>query len=145
MAGCGNFETTEGLRTDSPAGDVDRKILFAVGVHRLMSPFTRVIDFTNEYFHRQEIHRILLYRIPVEGIPEEGVAGGATLASRVPIYGTKDAGRRLWLRLKSTCEQFNFFLDQILPTLFALRNEESKIIAVFSSNVDHLLYAYLPD
>ena len=69
--------------------------------------FIHSCDFTNGYFQGQEIDRILLYRIPAEGIPEEGIAGGEILASRVPIYGTKDAGRGLWLRLKNTCKQFN--------------------------------------
>ena len=59
-------------------------------------------------------------------------------ASRVPVYGTKDAGRGLWLRLKNTCKQFKCSLNQILQTLFTLRNEQSKIIAVMSSNVDDL-------
>ena len=102
-------------------------------------------DFTNGYFQGQEIARILLYRIPAEGIPEEGIAGGEILASRVPVYGTKDAGRRLWLRLKNTCKQFNFSLNQILPTLFTLRFDDSRIIAVMSSNVDDLLCGYLPE
>ena len=102
-------------------------------------------DFTNGCSQGQEVDRILLYRIPAEGIPEEGIAGGAILASHVPVYGTKDAGRGLWLRLKSTCKQFNSSLVQILPTLFTLRNEESKIIAVMSSNMDDLLYGYLPE
>ena len=83
--------------------------------------------------------------IPAEGIPEEGIAGGAILATRVPIYGTKDAGGGLWLGLKNTCKQFNFSLKQILPTLSSLRNEESKIIAVISSNVDDMLYGCLPE
>ena len=34
------------------------------------------------------------------------------LASRVPVYGTKDAGRGLWLRLKYTCKQSTFSLNQ---------------------------------
>ena len=38
-----------------------------------------------------------------------------------------------------------FSLNQILPTLFTLRDDESKIIAVMSSNVDDLLYGYLPE
>ena len=102
-------------------------------------------DFTNEYFQGQEIDRILLYRIPAEGIPEEGIAGGETLASRVPVYGPKDAGRGLWLRLTNTCKQFKFSLNQILPTLFTLRDDESRIIAVMSSNVDDLSYGYLTE
>ena len=117
LAGCGNFDTTEGLRTDSPAGDVDSHNIVCswcaqahVSIHSC--------DFTNGYFHGQEIDRILLYRIPAEGIPEQGITGGENLASRVSVYGTKDAGRGLWLRLKNTCKQFKFSLNQILPTLF---------------------------
>ena len=55
------------------------------------------------------------------------------------MYGTQDAGRGLWLRLKNTCKQFNFSLNQILPPLSTLRDDESKIIVVMSSNVDDLL------
>ena len=87
----------------------------------------------------------MLYRIPAGGIPEEGIAGGEILASRVPVYGTKDAGRGLWLRLKNTCKEFKFSLNQILPTLFTLRDDESRIIAVMSSNVDDMLYGYRPE
>ena len=144
LVGCGNFDSTEGRRTDSPAGDVDSHNIVCswyaqahVSIHSC--------DFTNGHFQGQEIDRILLYRIPAEGIPEEGIAGGEILASRVPVYGTKDAGRALWLRLKNTCKQFKFTLNQILPTLFTLRDDESRIIAVMSSNVDDLLYGYLPE
>ena len=62
-----------------------------------------------------------------------------------PSMVQKDAGRALWLRLKNTCKQFNYSLNRILPTLFTLRNEESTIIAVMSSDVDDLLYGYLPE
>ena len=69
LVGCGNFETTEGLRTYSPAGDVDSHNIVCswcaqahVSIHSC--------DFTNGYFQGQEIDRILLYRIPAEGIPE---------------------------------------------------------------------------
>ena len=71
--------------------------------------------------------------------------GGEILASRVAVYGSKDAGRGWWLRVKNTCKQFKFALNQILPTLFRLPDDESRIIAVMSSNVDDLLYGYLPE
>ena len=67
------------------------------------------------------------------------------MALSVPVHGKKDAGRGLWLRFKNTCKQFKFSLDQILPTLFTLRDDESIIIAVMSSIVDDLLYVYLPE
>ena len=39
------------------------------------------------------------------------------MASRVPVNGTTDARRRLWLRLKNTCKQFNLLLNQSATTL----------------------------
>ena len=42
LVGCGIFETTEGLRTDFP-------IAFAVGAHRLPSPFTHAISRTDTF------------------------------------------------------------------------------------------------
>ena len=48
LVGCGNFETTEGLRTDSPAGGVDpheNRVQFCV--HRPTSPFILAISRTD--------------------------------------------------------------------------------------------------
>ena len=41
LGACGNFETTERLRTDSPAGDVDS--------HRLTFPFMHAISRTGTF------------------------------------------------------------------------------------------------
>ena len=45
----------------------------------------------------------------------------------------------------NTCKQFKFSQNQILPALFTLRDDESRIIAVMSSIVDDLLYGCLPE
>ena len=58
------------------------------------------------------------------------------IAARVPIYGTKDAGRGFWLKLKQVVLAEGYKLNQILPALFALRDDDGKIVAVLSSNVD---------
>ena len=60
LVGFGNFETTEGLRTDSPAGDVgSHKIACSWCAQAHVS--THSCDFTNGYLQGQEIDRILLY------------------------------------------------------------------------------------
>ena len=119
-------------------------ISFAVGVHRLTSPFTRAISRTNTFKGKKLIEPCcIVFQLKVS--QKKGNAGGEILVSRVPVYGAKDAGRGLWLRLKNMCELFNFSLNQVLPTLITLRDDESKIIAVMSSNVDDLLYGYLPE
>ena len=143
LVGCGNFEDTDGLRTDSPAGDVDsHNLVFSwCASHRVK---IKSADIRNAYLQGKEVDRIILYRIPKGGIPEEGVEEGAVIAARVPIYGTADAGRGFWTRLREVVLSKGYALNQILPTMFALRSE-GKIVGVMSSNVDDLLHGELPD
>ena len=89
--------------------------------------------------------RILLYQIPRGGIPEENVPEGAIIAARVPIYGTRDAGRGFWLELKDVSIKKGLKLNRILPTVFSLVDDTGEIIAVMSSNVDDLLYGFKPE
>ena len=93
-------------------------------------------------FKQKEVDRIILYRIPKGGIPEEGIEEGAVIAARVPIYGTKDAGRGFWLRLKEVVLSKGYCLNQILPTVFTLRHN-GAISGVMSCNADDLLYGSL--
>ena len=118
LVGCGNFETTEGLRTDSlrtdsPAADVDsHNIVCSWCAQAHIS--LRCCGFTNGYFQGRETDR-LLYRKSAGGGPEDGQE------ERSP--------------LKETCQASSFSLNLLLQTLFTLRNDESEIIAVTSSNV----------
>ena len=96
-------------------------------------------DISNAYLQGKENDRVILYRIPKDGIPEEGIAGGTVILARVPIYGTADAGRGFWLKLKEVILGEGYSLNQILPTMFTLRKED-KIIGVLSSNVDDILH-----
>ena len=141
LVGCGNFEETDGLRTDSPTGDVDaHNLVFSWCASNKVK--IRSADIKSAYLQGKQNDRIILYRIPKGGIPEEGIAEGDVLAARVPIYGTKDAGRGFWLRLKEVAEGAGYKLNKILPTMFALRDNE-KIVGVMTSNVDDLLYGSL--
>ena len=65
------------------------------------------------------------------------------IAARVPIYGTKDAGRGFWLKLKEVVLSRGYTANKILPTMFSLV-KDGEIRAVMSSNVDDLLYGSLP-
>ena len=138
LVGCGNFEETEGVRTDSPAGDVENhNIVFSWCASNNVK--VKSADISSAYLQGKENERLILYRIPKGGIPEEGVEEGAVVAARVPIYGTKDAGRGFWLKLNEVVLREGYTLNQILPALFAI-SDKGKIVAVLSSNVDDLLH-----
>ena len=59
--------------------------------------------------------KLLLCRRPAGVNLEDGKQGGTILASHVPFYGTKDAGRRLWIRMKDTCQASGFPSNQMVP------------------------------
>ena len=64
----------------------------------------RSSDIKSANLQGKQKDRIILYRIPKGGIPEEGIYEGDVMAAWVPIYGTKDAGRGLWLRLREVTD-----------------------------------------
>ena len=142
MVVCGQLERCDGLRTDSPTGDVDaHNLVFSWCASNKVH--VKSADISSAYLQGKQNDRVILYRIPKGGIPEEGVQEGDVIAARVPIYGTKDAGRGFWLRLKEVVTDKGYNLNRILPTMFTMI-DNSKIVGVMSSNVDDLLYGSLP-
>eukprot|EP00973_Karenia_brevis_P073451 10205037-Karenia_brevis.AAC.1 len=141
---CRNFEDTTGLRTDSPTSDVDvhNSVFSWCACNKVI---VKMADIQAAYLQGKPVERILLYRIPKGGIPECGVPDGAVIAARVPIYGTKDAGRGFWLRLTEVVTELSFKLNHILPTLFSVRDNEDKLIGIMTTNVDDLLYGCLSE
>ena len=144
LVGCGNFEDTDGLRTDSPVADVD--------CHNLVTSWCasnkvviRSADVSNAYLQGVPVNRVILYRIPRGGIPEEGLPDGVVIAARVPIYGTRDAGRGFWLKLREVVTESGFTLNKILNAFFAFRNPDGEIQVVMTTNVDDLLHGCKPE
>ena len=92
----------------------------------------RKADIQSAYLQGKPVDRVILYRIRKGGIPEEGINEGDVIAARVPIYGTKDAGRGWWLRLNDVAKEHGFTANRILPTLFAFRNKDQQIVTNIS-------------
>ena len=67
-----------------------------------------------------------------------------TLA-RVPIYGTTDAGRKFWERLREVIIEAGFRENQISKALYSLTDKEGKVIASICTHVDDTLWAAKPE
>ena len=118
-----------------------RAMWFVVGAHVSIHS----CDFTNGYFQGHEIDRILLYRIPAEGIREVRSSKCSNFGLTCSRLRCNKCRKRIATSIVNTCKEFKFSLNQILPTLFTLRDDESIISAVVSSNVNDLLCGYLPE
>ena len=95
------------------------------------------------YFQARPLDRVLLMRQPRGGLP--GVSPHPLLLVRLPIYGLCDSGRGFWLRLDADAKDVGLKPSRIFPAFYCLKNEEGKPIAVMTTHVDDLLYAYLPE
>ena len=138
----GNFEQTEGIRSDSPTGDSD--------LHMIITAWASVVgtklhsaDVSNAYFQSEPLDRVLLLRQPRGGLPQ--VDPNAALLVRVPVYGLTDSGRSFWLRLSSDAKKAGLTPSIIYPAFFYKLDEENRCIAMLTTHVDDLLYSYLPE
>ena len=143
LVGCGNFEDTDGVRTDSPTCDLEgQNLLFSWAASSHLHLCSA--DITNAYFQGKQLDRAILFRQPPGGLP--GVSLDAMLVARVPVYGTKDAGRGFWLKLEAVVvgSHDNFRQNRILPAFFQLE-VDGDLKALLCSHVDDLVWACKPD
>ena len=137
-------ETTEGLRTDSAAGYVEsHNMFFAVGVRRLVLPFTRAISRTDTFKDEDSIEFCcIVFQLKVFKKEE-------LQAERFGHHVYPSMVHRMQDEYCASIEEHgansSIFPNQFLPTLFTLRNEEFKIIAVMSSSVDDSLCGLLQE
>ena len=142
LVSCGNFERSDGLRSDSPTADIE--------VHNLICCWCAAheldlhsADVTSAYFQGRPLDRVLLMRQPRGGIP--GVDEGIVYLVRVPIYGLTDSGRGFWLRLDGDAKKEGMKASQFFPGLYFLPGSDRDACALMCTHVDDLLYCYLPE
>eukprot|EP00435_Cladocopium_sp_Y103_P068333 s119_g31.t1 len=142
LVSCGNFENSEGIRSDSPTADSE--------LHNLLCAFAAChgiplhsADVTSAYFQGRPLDRVLLMSQPRNGLP--GVDPEALLLIRVPIYGLTDSGRGFFLKLDEDAKDSGLKSSIIYPALYYLLNDSDECVALMCIHVDDLLYAFLPE
>ena len=68
------------------------------------------------------------------------VPAGSLLLRRVPIYGTRDAGRGFHFRMDSGVKQAGHVASHVAPATYFLRSEEGTLDAMTCARVDDLLF-----
>ena len=130
------------IRTDSPTAEVEAlNILLAWCVSSLL--WICSIDITNAYFHGMVLDRLMLLRPPKGGLPDKNIPEGSMMLARVPIYGTRDAGRRFWAKLKKVLTDIGLHQNSQCKALFTYQ-EDGDIKVMIACHVDDLLYATKP-
>ena len=143
LVSCGNFEMTEGLRSDSPTADVEMHCLVCAWAACHQTDIHSA-DITSAYFQGRPLDRVLLMKQPRGGLP--GVEPNVLFLVRVPVYGITDSGRGFWLCLDADARQSGLKASQIFPGLYYLPGEKGgDAYALMCTHVDDLLYSFLPE
>ena len=143
MVSMGNHETAD-LRSDSPTVSTEgQNLIFSFAASHKVK--VNSLDITNAYFQGERLQRTLLLRQPRGGVPDPEVSHDSFLLARVPIYGTRDAGRGFWKRLRSVAVGAGLRESKILPAFYSYADGNGKVIMVLGSHVDDILWANLPE
>lgn len=86
-------------RSDSPTADKE-SVFLVLSFAACRGLMVESGDLENGYFQGERLQKPLVLKQPSGGVPEPGIAPDDRLLAFVPIYGTKDAGRGLWRRLR---------------------------------------------
>ena len=130
------------IRTDSPTAEVEALNILLAWCAAWMLKICS-IDITNAYFHGMILDRLMLLRPPRGGLPDKSIPGDSMMLARVPIYGTRDAGRRFWAKLKKVLTDIGLHQNSQCRALFTYQ-EDGDIKVMIACHVDDLLYATKP-
>ena len=130
---------TEGIRRDAPTceqGCLNLLISWAASTGlRLKS-----VDISNAYFQGPELDRVMLLRPPAAGLPDPDIGPGTHLMARVPIYGSGDAGRHFWKKLRTVALEAGMKESALSPAFYH-HSAEGSVQAMLGTHVDDILFA----
>ena len=136
----GDLEANE-IRSDSPTlSSLGQCVIFSFAACRGYALYSG--DISSAYLQGAPVARKLLLSAPRGGIP--GVPGDAVLRARVPIYGTRDAGRGFYKVLRAALEQSGLRALQTEPALYVLERG-GETLGFCGTHVDDVLWAGGPE
>ena len=143
----GDIEKYES-RSDSPTvSEEGQALIFSFASSRELPIKSR--DISNAYFQGQKLVRKLLLKQPPGGLvqydEDDGLLPDDYLLANVPIYGTRDAGRGLWKKLRNTFRAHGFKENRIIKALYSIVDENNRVVAMVGTHVDDILWACEPE
>ena len=138
----GDLEETTGVRTDSPTCDIEglNILLSWVSCERLT---VKSGDITNAYFQGCQLERLISMRQPPGGVPDVDISADTMFVARVPIYGTCDAGRGFWKKLRHDILSTGLKENAVIRAL-CIFQEDGEPKSMLATHVDDILWATKP-
>ena len=144
LVACGNFGHMHGedILADSPTAEQEGIALICSWAVSLGLRL-KAADITNACFQGKPLERLLILRVPnhPKGVPDPEIQRAGFMIARVPVYGTTDAGRNLYLRIKECSRELGLKTSRVLSALYFLTGKEGNLCAALCTHVDDFLWA----
>ena len=135
----GHQERGLDLRTDSPTASLlSFNMLCAISAIKKFRVCSA--DAPSAYLQGKDVERTLLLRCPHP--PPPGIKKGTVFRARASIYGTRDAGRRWWERLREVLVEAGWIESNLEKCFFRFYNKNGKLAGLLISHVDDLLIGF---
>ena len=85
----------------------------------------------------------MLFKQPPGCLP--GVPTEARILARVPVYGTKDAGRKFWKKLRKTFIEAGLKENHVMKALYSFCDADGELQIMCGTHVDDLIWAAKPE
>ena len=132
-------------RSDSPTAD--KEAVFMVLSFASSRGLTiKSGDLDHGYFQGERLSNPLALRQPAGGLPAPGIRlrPDDRLLAFVPIYGTRDAGRSLWRKIRRVLLSREFTENFVLNALYAF-TRDGVVQVLLATHVDDTIWAYEPE
>ena len=130
-------------RSDSPTADKEA-VFIVVSFASSRKLVIKCGDLDHGYFQGERLSKPLILKQPHGGLPDASIEKDARLLAFVPIYGTKDAGRGLWRRIRKILIKHGLMENYILGALYSYARE-GVVLLLIGTHVDDLIWANEPE
>ena len=101
-------------------------------------------DLDHGYFQGERLAKPLILRQPTSGLPDKAILPDGRMLAFVPMYGTRDAGRGLWRRIRKVLIHAGFSENFVMSALYSyLRG--GIVLILLASHVDDIIWACDPE
>ena len=126
-------------RSDSPTADKEALfILFSFASSRKLR--IKSGDLAHGYFQGEKLSKPLILRQPDGGLTDPAAKRDDFMLCFVPIYGTRDAGRGLWRRIRKVLIAIGCYENYVLPALYSYA-KDGVIMVMLASHVEDIMWA----
>ncbi len=130
-------------RSDSPTAEKECTfILFSFAAARRLR--VQIGDLDHGYFQGEKRSRPHVLKQPPGGVPDDAVKSDDMLLAVAPIYGTRDAGRGLWKRIRVVLVAEGMVENFMFAALYTY-SMNGVILLMMATHVDDCIWAMEPE